>query len=145
MDLSSRAEKFNLLTQTAADAPMGKLLRKFWQPIAVSKDLAPGAGQPIRVLGEDLTLYRGESGRAYLVGGRCAHRLTLLHTGWIEGDNIRCMYHGWQYDGTGQCVHRPVEQGIERAETGAPAGTAGAPVAVGMIERAALGIEAGRR
>lgn len=110
MDMSNRAERLKILTQTSADTPMGKLLRKFWHPVAISKDLKPGTAKPLRVLSEDLTLYRGESGRAYLVGGRCAHRLTVLHTGWIEGDNIRCLYHGWQYNGTGQCIHRPAEK-----------------------------------
>ena len=54
-------------------------------------------------------VYRGESGRAYLVAGRCAHRLTLLHTGWVQGDEIRCMYHGWKYTGSGQCTEAPAE------------------------------------
>ena len=42
-------------------------------------------------------------------GGRCAHRLSVLHTGWIQGERIRCMYHGWQFDGSGQCTERPAE------------------------------------
>jgi 5,5'-dehydrodivanillate O-demethylase len=89
---------------------MGKLLRLFWQPVAVSKALAPKSAKAIRILGEDLTLYRGESGTPYLVGSHCLHRLTLLHTGWIEGDEIRCMYHGWKYDGAGRCIERPAER-----------------------------------
>ncbi len=102
-------DPLNLLSQTAPNTTMGALLRRFWQPIAVAKELGPRAAKRIRILSEDLTLYRGESGRAYLVGGRCAHRSTLLHTGWIEGERIRCMYHGWQYDGSGQCIERPAE------------------------------------
>jgi 5,5'-dehydrodivanillate O-demethylase len=89
---------------------MGQLLRRFWHPVALSADLFPGKAQPLRIFSEDLTLYRGESGTAHLVGGRCAHRLTVLHTGWVEGDCIRCMYHGWQYDGSGQCTQRPAER-----------------------------------
>ena len=58
-------------------------------------------------LGEDLTLYRGASGKVHLVGGRCAHRRTLLHTGWVVGDDIRCIYHSWQLDSRGACVNRP--------------------------------------
>ena len=69
-----------------------------------------GKAQALRVLGEDLTLYRGEGGRPYLIGGRCAHRCTVLHTGVIQGDQIRCMYHGWRYDGTGLCTDIPAEQ-----------------------------------
>ena len=87
----------------------GQLLRRFWHPVALSKELVPGKAMPLKVLGEELTLFRGESGKAHMVGGRCAHRRTLLHTGWVQGEKIRCIYHGWQYDATGQCVHRPAE------------------------------------
>ena len=89
---------------------MGKLLRKFWHPIALVDDLAKGKAQALRILSEDLTLYRGQSGRPYLVGGRCAHRCTVLHTGVIQGEQIRCMYHGWRYDGTGLCTDIPAEK-----------------------------------
>jgi 5,5'-dehydrodivanillate O-demethylase oxygenase subunit len=106
----NRDHRLDWLHQTAADTPMGKLMRSFWQPIAIAKDLAPGQALPIRVLSEDLTLYRGETGTPFLVGGRCAHRCTVLHTGWVEADRIRCMYHGWQYDGTGQCTQMPAER-----------------------------------
>lgn len=105
----SRQERLLSLSQTAADTPMGKLLRQFWQPVAVSKQLKPKSAMAIRIMSEDLTLYRGESGKPYLVGSHCLHRLTLLHTGWVEGDEIRCMYHGWKYNGSGRCVHRPAE------------------------------------
>lgn len=108
--INRRSERLKLLAQTSRDSEMGKLLRKFWHPVALSDDLAIGTAKLVRVLGEDLTLYRGESGRPYLVGGRCAHRLTLLHTGWVEGEQIRCIYHGWQYDGAGQCTQRPAER-----------------------------------
>jgi len=106
----SRAEQLALLTQTGRDTEMGRLLRMFWHPVALSKDVAPGAAIPVKALGEELTLYRGESGTPHLVGGRCRHRQTVLHTGWVQGDHIRCMYHGWQYDGSGKCVQRPAEK-----------------------------------
>ena len=89
---------------------MGILLRKFWQPVAVSSELKVGNAMLIRIMNEDLTLYRGESGRPYIVAHRCAHRLTLLHTGWVEKEYIRCRYHGWKYDGGGQCVEMPAEE-----------------------------------
>jgi 5,5'-dehydrodivanillate O-demethylase len=89
---------------------MGKLLRSFWQPVAASKSLRAGTAQALRILSEDLTLYRSERGNAHLVGARCAHRCTVLHTGWVEDEQIRCMYHGWMYDGTGQCTERPAER-----------------------------------
>jgi 5,5'-dehydrodivanillate O-demethylase len=103
-------ERKKMLTETAPGTPMGILLRKFWQPVALSRQVARGAAMPLRILSEDLTLYRGESGEPHLIGGRCAHRLTLLHTGWVEGERMRCAYHGWKYDGTGQCVERPAEK-----------------------------------
>ena len=108
--LRRRADRLDLLTQTTGATPMGRLLRRFWHPIALSDKLAAGKAKLVRVLGEDLTLYRGESGRLYLVGGRCAHRATLLSTGWIEGETIRCIYHGWRYDGAGRCLERPAER-----------------------------------
>ena len=103
------AERLRRLSETARDTDMGRLLRRFWHPVGVAAALAPGTARFVRILSEDLTLYRGESGAPYLVGGRCAHRCTLLHTGWVQGERIRCMYHGWQYDGSGQCTERPAE------------------------------------
>jgi 5,5'-dehydrodivanillate O-demethylase oxygenase subunit len=108
--LRRRGERLRALTQTAADTLMGKLLRRFWHPVAVSKQLRPGAAKPVRIMSEDLTLYRSEDGNAHLVGAYCAHRRSLLHTGWVEGEQIRCMYHGWMFDGTGQCTLRPAER-----------------------------------
>src|SRR4051812_11499592 len=107
---SLMVERLRALTATGPDSDMGRLLRMFWQPVAVSHSIKPGNAKPLRVMGEDLTLYRGESGRAYLVAGRCAHRRTVLHTGWVQGEEIRCMYHGWKYNGTGQCTERPAEE-----------------------------------
>lgn len=104
-----RVEQLKLLTQTGPDTLMGKLLRQFWHPIATAGNLAPGAARAIRLLCEDLTLYRGASGTPHLIGGRCAHRCTALHTGWVQEDQIRCMYHGWRYDGSGQCTEMPAE------------------------------------
>ncbi len=89
---------------------MGTLLRKFWHPIALTDEVANGKARAVRVLGEDLTLYRGDSGQPHLVGGRCAHRCTVLHTGWVQGEQIRCMYHGWRYDETGLCTEIPAEK-----------------------------------
>jgi 5,5'-dehydrodivanillate O-demethylase len=103
------AKRLKKLSQTSRETDMGRLLRRFWQPVALSADVAAGQAKALRVFGEELTLYRGESGAAHLVGGRCAHRLTLLHTGWVQGEDIRCIYHGWKYDGSGQCNELPAE------------------------------------
>jgi 5,5'-dehydrodivanillate O-demethylase len=106
---TARADRLKLLSETGPDTDMGRLLRQFWHPVAVSHGVKPGAARPLRVMGEDLTLYRGESGHPYIVGGQCAHRRTQLHTGWVQGEEIRCMYHGWKYRGTGQCMEAPAE------------------------------------
>ena len=87
----------------------GKFLRRFWQPVYCAHEILSGRAVPIRVMGENFTLYRGENGTPHLVGDRCAHRGTQLSVGWIEGDSIRCFYHGWKYDASGQCVEQPAE------------------------------------
>jgi 5,5'-dehydrodivanillate O-demethylase len=92
------------------DTLAGRYLRMFWQPVHRSEDLRVGRAIPLKILKEDFTLYRGTSGRAYAVAFRCAHRGTQLSTGWVEGENLRCRYHGWMYDGSGQCVEQPAER-----------------------------------
>jgi nitrite reductase/ring-hydroxylating ferredoxin subunit len=106
----SRSELHKLLTQTTPGTEMGRLLRRFWHPVALSRDVANGSAIPLKVLGEELTLFRGQTGTPHLVAGRCRHRQTLLHTGWVEDDTIRCMYHGWKFAGDGTCVERPAEK-----------------------------------
>ncbi|HEY7060534.1 MAG TPA: Rieske 2Fe-2S domain-containing protein [Chloroflexota bacterium] len=87
----------------------GRFMRRFWQPVYLARQLAPGHAKPIRIMSEDFTLYRGEGGAPHVVAYRCAHRGTQLSTGWVEGDCLRCFYHGWKYDGLGQCVEMPAE------------------------------------
>jgi len=87
----------------------GRYLRRFWHPVFSASDLQPGGVKPIRILGEDLTLYRGSSGTPYIVARRCAHRGVHLSLGFVEGERIRCAYHGWQFDSDGQCVAQPAE------------------------------------
>jgi 5,5'-dehydrodivanillate O-demethylase oxygenase subunit len=87
----------------------GRFLRLFWQPIARSADLEKG--RPVRApfANEHFTLYRGESGAVVLLDDRCPHRQTSLSFGWVEDDCIRCLYHGWVFDPSGQCVEQPAE------------------------------------
>jgi 5,5'-dehydrodivanillate O-demethylase len=112
-----RASQFQKLTETAKCTGMGRLLRKFWQPVALADDVPINGAIPLMIMGEELTLYRGASGALHLVGGRCAHRRTLLHTGWVVGEEIRCIYHGWQFDSNGNCVGRPAETGTGMPRT----------------------------
>ena len=105
----TRVSKHLDFIRTGPKTLAGKYLRMFWQPVFCSHELAAGRAAPIRILGEDVTLYRGESGTPHVIGFRCAHRKTQLSIGWIEGDCLRCFYHGWKYDGSGQCVEQPAE------------------------------------
>jgi 5,5'-dehydrodivanillate O-demethylase oxygenase subunit len=89
--------------------PVGRYLRLFWQPVARASDLAPGQAKPVEILGEKFTVYRGAGGAAHVTAFRCAHRGTQMSLGWVEGDDLRCRYHGWKYDAAGQCVEQPNE------------------------------------
>ena len=88
----------------------GKYLRMFWHPVYVASEISAGQVKPVRILGEDLTLYRGATGQPHIVADRCAHRGVKLVLGFVHGDQIECPYHGWKYDENGQCVAQPGEQ-----------------------------------
>jgi len=97
------------LARTGPGTPGGRFFRGFWMAVARSEDLLKGQAKPIRILSEDYALYRGESGRAQVIDYRCAHRGAQMHLGWVEEDSIRCIYHGWKYDCSGQCIEQPAE------------------------------------
>ena len=103
-------EENDLLTQTGPGTPAGTLLRSYWQPAALTEELPPG-GDPIslRLFGEDLVMFRDESGRVGLLDAHCAHRGTDLSYGRIEDGGLRCIYHGWLYDVAGRCLATPGE------------------------------------
>jgi len=96
-------------THTGPDTLAGRYMRLHWQPVMLGEDLPAGRAKPFRIMSEDFTLYRGEGGTPHVVAFRCAHRGTQLSTGWVEGDELRCFYHGWKYDGAGQCTEQPAE------------------------------------
>src|SRR5712692_2349482 len=103
-------EQNELLTQTGPGTPGGELLRRYWQPVALAEELPPGgAPLPVRMLGEDLVLFRDESGRPGLLGRHCAHRGADLSYGRLEDGGLRCLYHGWLYDVAGRCLEQPGE------------------------------------
>lgn len=87
----------------------GRYLRSFWQPLGRSQDVAVGRAYTTKIMDQLVTMYRGENGRVHVVQSHCPHRATLLSTGWVEGDALRCHYHGWKYDETGQCIEQPGE------------------------------------
>ncbi len=103
------SQDYTDLVHTGPGTLAGRFLRTFWQPVCRVKDLKPGRAVPVQLMSEHFTLYRGEGGKPYLVEFNCPHRGTQLSTGWVEGESIRCRYHGWKYDCTGQCVEQPGE------------------------------------
>ena len=102
------AEENKRFTQVARGTPMGELLRRYWHPVGCTETVTKKP-QRVKVLGEELVLYRGESGKPALMQGRCAHRSLALDFGRVEGDCLRCPYHGWLYDASGQCLEQPAE------------------------------------
>ncbi|MFF3753248.1 Rieske 2Fe-2S domain-containing protein [Streptomyces sp. NPDC002018] len=111
----SEAEN-EFLTRVGPGTPAGDLLRRYWQPVALTADLSPDKRtKRIRVLGEDLVLYLTDENTHALVAESCAHRRVSLYYGFVEGCEIRCPYHGWKYDRTGQCLEQPFEQENRRA------------------------------
>jgi len=97
------------LARTSPGTSGGRFMRRFWMAVCRSQDIAKGATKPILIMSVDYALYRGESGRAQVIDYRCPHRGAQMHLGSVEGDDIRCIYHGWKYDCTGQCVEQPAE------------------------------------
>jgi 5,5'-dehydrodivanillate O-demethylase len=98
------------LATTKPGTPGGVFMRQFWIAVGRSRDLPKARAKPIRIMSEDYTLYRGESGKAFCIDHRCPHRFAQMHLGWVEGDDIRCVYHGWKFDRLGQCVEQPAEE-----------------------------------
>lgn len=96
------------LTEVGRGTPMGELLRRYWHPVGLSADAA-GTPRPVRILGEDLILFRDGQNRAGLVYPRCCHRGTTLYYGKVEPRGIRCCYHGWLFDVEGRCLEMPCE------------------------------------
>src|SRR5262245_17191686 len=106
------AEENQLLTQTDPRTPCGELMRRYWQPVALCEEL-PLGGAPVkvRILGEDLVLFRDDQARPGLIGLHCSHRGTDLSYGRVEDGGLRCLYHGWLYDICGRVLEQPGEPG----------------------------------
>lgn len=104
-------EDNDLLTKIGPGTPMGETIRQYWIPFLRSTDLPDRDGSPqrFRLLGEDLVVVRDTSGRVGLFAENCSHRGCSLYYGRNEEDGLRCIYHGWKYDVTGQCVDMPNE------------------------------------
>jgi phthalate 4,5-dioxygenase oxygenase subunit len=107
----------DLLTQTGPGTPMGSLFRCYWLPVLMARELAENECAPVRVklLSERLLAFRDSNGRYGLIDEFCAHRGVSLWFGRNEESGLRCPYHGWKYDVTGQCIDvpsEPVESGF---------------------------------
>ncbi len=103
-------EENELLTQTGPGTPCGDFMRRYWQPVALAEEL-PESGPPVavRLLGEELVLFRDGRGQIGLLSRWCSHRGTDLSFGAAEERGLRCSYHGWLYDVAGHCLEQPLE------------------------------------
>ncbi|MCZ4314324.1 Rieske 2Fe-2S domain-containing protein [Comamonadaceae bacterium G21597-S1] len=98
-----------LLTRTNAGTAMGDMLRRYWTPVLLSRELPEPDCPPkkLKVMGEDLLAFRDTTGRVGLVEPVCPHRGANLYYGRNEECGLRCVFHGWKFDATGQCVDMP--------------------------------------
>ncbi|MGC2201215.1 MAG: Rieske 2Fe-2S domain-containing protein [Stellaceae bacterium] len=96
------------LTSVEPGSPMGELLRRYWQPVCTSDELRD-LPKKVKLLCEELVVFRDKKGRAGALEPHCSHRGTSLEWGRIEERGIRCCYHGWLYDTQGQCIEMPCE------------------------------------
>jgi 5,5'-dehydrodivanillate O-demethylase len=103
-----------LLTQVGPEMPCGELLRRYWMPVCPAAELTPAKPKKrVRMLGENLVLFRDLQGGVGLVAEHCPHRRASLYFGFVEEDGLRCAYHGWKFAVDGRCLEQPFERGTE--------------------------------
>ncbi len=103
-------EQNDILTQTAAGTPAGELLRRYWHPVGLVGEVTDdNPTKFVRILSEDLVLFRDKSGNVGLIQDHCVHRGASLLYGRVEERGIACAYHGWLYDTNGNCLETPAE------------------------------------
>jgi phthalate 4,5-dioxygenase len=104
-------EESALLVRVTSDAPMGRMMRRYWAPVCLGEELAERDGTPRRltVFGERLVAFRDSAGRVGLLDEACPHRLASLALGRNEEGGLRCIYHGWKFDARGACLEMPTE------------------------------------
>jgi 5,5'-dehydrodivanillate O-demethylase len=100
------------LSRVGKGTPMGELMRRYWHPIGASAELLERPTKSVRLLGEDLVLYKDRSGTMGLLDALCPHRRVDLSYGIPEEHGLRCMYHGWMFNETGQCIEQPFEETV---------------------------------
>jgi phthalate 4,5-dioxygenase oxygenase subunit len=106
-------EDNDLLTRVTGDAPMGRMMRRYWIPAVLAEEVAENDGTPVRttILGEKLVVFRDTAGTVAVIDERCPHRLASLALGRNEEGGIRCIYHGWKFNAAGACIDLPTEPG----------------------------------
>jgi phthalate 4,5-dioxygenase len=105
-----RAEDNRKITETGPGTPGGDWMRRYWQPAALSEELRTERPVvPVRLLGEDLVLFRSHTGELGLLDRRCAHRGADLSLGRLEDGGLRCYFHGWLFGAGGSCLDTPAE------------------------------------
>ncbi len=105
-----RRDEHELLSRTGPGTPMGNLLRRYWIPALLSRELeADGAPVRVRLLSENLIGFRDSNGRVGLLGEHCSHRGASLYYGKNMNGGLSCWYHGWKYDVDGKCLDQPNE------------------------------------
>src|SRR5215218_2262251 len=104
-------ENNETLCRVGPGTPMGALLRRYWLPLLLSSELPERDGAPLRVkhLSETLIAFRDTDGQVGLVSENCPHRGASLFFGRNEEAGLRCVYHGWKFDSSGECVDMPNE------------------------------------
>ena len=116
-----RVEQNQLITRIGPGTPCGKLLRHYWQPVALLDEFDPALDpamalrpvKAVRLLGQDLVLFRDATGAFGLLDRDCPHRGADLSFGRNEGDGLRCPFHGWKFDTNGRCLETPGEPAAE--------------------------------
>jgi 5,5'-dehydrodivanillate O-demethylase oxygenase subunit len=97
------------LTRVGPGSPMGNLMRRYWHPVAAASELDAEPVMPVKLLGENLALYKSPAGNLGLMAERCPHRGASMVYGIPEPGGLRCPYHGWKFSGEGVCLEQPAE------------------------------------
>ena len=105
-----KPEQNRALMEVGPGTSMGELLRRYWLPFGAAAELDKQPTRTVRLLGEDLVVYKDKSGNLGLVDRHCPHRRADMSYGWVEECGLRCNYHGWKFDHEGACIHQPFEE-----------------------------------
>src|SRR5262245_19335697 len=104
------AEQNELLTRVGKGTPCGEMMRRDWHPIAAVSEFDGKWTRRVRLLGQDLVLFRDKQNRIGLIAEFCPHRRASLALGIPTDDGIRCAYHGWEFGHGGECLSQPNER-----------------------------------